>query len=476
MLTKKDMRPYQRRASKFVRQTSPGAGLFMDMGLGKTISTLDALVGMLGDGDINRVLLVGPKRVIQGVWRQEAKKWEHTRKLSFKLLQGNERQRLMAMNSKAQIHLINPENLRWLLYVLKHYMKRKDFVFPYDMLVIDESGMFKSPSSKRFGTLRFMIKRFERRLILTGKPTPKGLLDLWSQIFILDEGQRLCGTVGRYRARFFTPAGYKDHDYEPDEGAEEKITRLISPIILTLRAEDYLDLPPVIVKNEFVDLPPRARAQYEKLQKEMFLALEEGDVVADNAAALTSKCHQLANGHLFIEQEEGYLGPKKWAVVHNEKIEALKEIAESTEENLLVPYYFKPDLLRLRKAFPKAPAIADAKNERQLGALQDAWNAGKHRMMFIHPQGGGHGLNLQFGGNRIVFFSLLWGHDPYSQVIERIGAARQAGLRDHVMVSHILARNTVDELILLAQQRKYTNERHMIKLLKDYRDVMELLS
>jgi SNF2 family DNA or RNA helicase len=475
VLSRKDLRPYQVRASKFI-VSKKHAGLFLDMGLGKTISTLTGMLDLLNSGDVNRVLLVAPKRVCQGVWRQEARKWDHTRKITFKLIQGNERQRLMSMNSKAQIHLINPENLRWLLYVLKHYMKRKAFDFPYDTLIIDESGLFKSPSSKRFTTLRFMVKRFERRYILTGKPTPKGLEDLWSQIFILDEGERLGGEVGRFRARFFSPSGYMGYGHEADEGSEEKITRLIAPIVLTMRAEDYLDLPPVIVKNEYIDLPPRARAMYEKLQKEMFLALEEGDVVAENPAALTSKCHQLANGHLYIEQEEGSLAPKTWAVIHNEKIEALKEIAESTSENLLVPYYFKPDLARLRKAFPKAPAIADAKNERELTALQNAWNKGKHRMMFIHPQGGGHGLNLQFGGNRIVFFSLLWGHDPYDQVIQRIGAARQVGLRDHVMVSHILARDTVDELILLAQQRKYNNERHMIKLLKDYRDMMELLS
>jgi SNF2 family DNA or RNA helicase len=470
VLQRHNLRNYQRRAVEFVKQKKQ-AGLFLDMGLGKTISTLTAVSDLLHHGEVNRVLLVAPLRPAQGVWRQEARKWGHTKHLTFKLLTGNERQRLLALNSKAQIHIINVDNLRWLLYVLKSMVRKNGW--PYDMLVIDESSMFKTPGSKRFGTLRHHIQRFERRLILTGTPAPKGLLDLWSQIFILDKGQRLGEQVARYRSRFFSPSGYMGYGYSPDEDAEAKIMGLVSPLILSMRAEDWLDLPPAIEQNIWVDLPPAARKMYTTLEKEMFLELESGSTEALSAASLSSKCWQLANGALFLETAEG---ARTWQAVHDAKLEALQEVIEFTAGNILVAYWFKPDLARLRSMYPKAPCIADCKNEKQLNALQDAWNAGKHPVMFIHPQGGGHGLNLQGGGNTLVFFSMLWGREAFAQVKERMGQARQVGLRDHVNYKYILARDTVDEVMLATQHTRQTDERRIIKLLRDYRDVKELLA
>lgn len=469
MLQRHNLRNYQRRAVDFVKE-KPHAGLFLDMGLGKTVSTLTAVSDMLAKGTITRVLLVAPLRPAQGVWRQEARKWGHTKHLTFKLLTGNERQRLLAIKSKAQIHVINVDNLRWLLYVLKSMVRKNGW--PYDMLVIDESSMFKTPGSKRFGTLRHHLQRFKRRLILTGTPAPKGLLDLWSQIYILDKGERLGEQVSRYRSRFFSPSGYMGYGYTPDEDAESKIMGLVSPLILSMRAEDWLDLPEIIDQEIWVDLPPKARTQYRTLEKEMFLQLESGSTEALSAASLSSKCWQLANGALFLETETGV---RTWQAVHDAKLEALQEIIEFTAGNILVAYWFKPDLARLRSLYPKAPCIADAKNERQLNQLQNDWNAGKHPVMFIHPQGGGHGLNLQGGGNTLVFFSMLWGREAYAQVKERMGAARQLGLRDHVNYKYILARDTVDEVMLATQHARHTDERRIIKLLRDYRDVKEIL-
>jgi len=471
MLQRNDLRSYQRRAVDFLKKTRR-AGLFLDMGLGKTISTLTAYSDLLDKGVVNRVLLVAPLRPAQGVWRQEARKWAHTRHLTFKLLTGNERQRLLALNSQAQIHIINVDNLRWLLRVLKSRVKK--YGWPYDALVIDESSMFKTPGSKRFSSLRWWLKKFDRRTILTGTPAPKGLLDLWGQVFILDEGQRLGAQVERYRSRFFHPGGFKGYGYVADDDAEQKILELISPLILTMRAEDWLELPPTIKQEVYVDLPPAARTVYRKLELEMFLEMEKGSTEALSAASLSSKCWQLANGFIYLDDDAG---EKTWQAVHDAKLEALKEVIDGVGGNVLVAYWFKPDLARLRAAFPKAPAIADCKNERSLQKLQDEWNAGKHRVMLVHPQGAGHGLNLQGGGNVLVFYSMLWSREYYAQVIERIGAARQIATgRDHVMIKHLITRDTVDEVMLMTQRMRHADERRAIRLLKEYREVQELLT
>ena len=470
MLQRKDMRNYQRRATDFIKRTRR-AGLFLDMGLGKTISTLTALSDMLEGGVINRVLLIAPLRPTQGVWRQEARKWQHTKHLTFKLITGPEQKRLMALKSQAQIHIVNVDNMRWLLRVLRSQERRNGW--PYDTLVIDESSMFKKAATKRFTSIRHQVKRFDRRVILTGTPTPKGLLDLWSQIFILDEGQRLGAQVERYRSRFFTSAGFKGYGYSPDDDAQTKITELISPIILTMRAEDWLELPPTIKQEVYVDLPPSAMKLYRKLEDEMFLEMEMGSTEALSAASLSAKCWQLANGFIYLEDGAG---EKVWQATHDTKLEALEEIIDGVGGNVLVAYWFKPDLARLRAKYPKAPCIADCKNERALEKMQAEWNAGKHPVMFVHPQGAGHGLNLQVGGNTIVFYSMLWAREYYAQVIERIGAARQISTgRDHVMVKHIIARNTVDQVMLATQRERHANERRTMQLLKEYREVQDLL-
>lgn len=468
MLFRKDLRTYQTRAVEFLKSV-PCAGLFLDMGLGKTVSTLTAVKDMIDAGTVKRVLLVAPLRPAQGVWRQEAKKWAHLRGMTFKLLTGSEPQRLLALNSNAQIHIINVENLHWLIHTLKAKYKKD---WPYDTLIIDESSMFKTANAKtRFGVLRYYINRFKRRIIMTGTPAPKSLLDLWAQIYILDGGKRLGDRVDRYRSRFFSPSGYMGYGYTPDEGAEEKITELISDIILTMRAEDWLDLPEIMEETVWVDLPPKARKMYSDLEKEMFIELAEGSTEALSAASLSSKCWQMANGKIYLEDSKG---SRITHVTHDAKVSALKEIIDGVSGNVLVAYWFKPDLEQLVKAFPKAPNITGVKGKR-FDQLQDEWNAGKHPIMFVHPQSGGHGLNLQGGGNVLVFYSMLWGREAYAQVKERIGASRQVGLRDHVMYKYIAARDTVDEVMLLVQKERQTNERRMIKLLKDYREAQEIL-
>lgn len=470
MLFRSQMRGYQNRAAAFIRRRRQ-SGLFLDMGLGKTVSTLTAIVDLIKERAVKRVLVISPLRPAEGVWRQEAKKWQHTKHLTFKLLTGNERQRLLSLNSSASVHIINPENVRWLMMELKR--RRRTHGWPYDMLVVDESSMFKSAKAKRFSSIRPYLHNFERRVILTGTPMPKSLLDLWTQCFILDLGMRLGDTVSRYRSRFFHSAGFKGYGYEADEGSEEKILTLIAPMVLTMRAEDYLELPPTIKQNIWVDLPPKARKMYEQMEEEMFLELEMGTAEGITEAAVMQKCWQIANGAIFLEDA---MGERTWQAVHDAKLHALDEVVEGSGGNKLVAYYFKPDLARLKSMYPKAPCITGLKGK-PFERLQDEWNAGKHPIMFIHPQSGGHGLNLQFGGNTLIFFSLLYAHEPYRQVCERIGAARQVGGRfDHVMIKHILARDTVDEVMLTVQQQRYTAERRIVKALRDYRDVQEMLA
>ncbi len=471
MLKREQMRKYQNRAANFLKR-NPESGLFLDMGLGKTVSTETALADLLADCEVRRVLVVGPLRVVQGVWQQEAQKWEHLRHLTFKLIEGNEEQRLRCMQSKADIHLINVENFRWLLYSLKSVSRRKDFVWPYDALVIDESSMFKSAKAKRFMTLRHMLWRFDRRHILTGTPTPNGIEDVWSQMMIVDRGATLGSSVKRFRQRFTEPSGYMGYKRTPVEGAHEKVAQLIAPKVLTLRAEDWLELPPMIKTDIWVDLPPKARSLYDKMEREMFIKIEKAETAAAHAGAVMAKCHQIANGAVFLEEQ----GVKVWKPVHDAKLAALDEVLAETGTNSLIAYYFEHDLERLTKKYPKFPVLAECKNQRQLDAVQRDWNAGKFRGMFIHPQGQGHGLNLQDGGHSIIFYSLLFGHEAYRQVIERIGQARQVGKADRVLCRHILARDTVDEALLDAQRRKYDNERGFIRAIKEYRDVKNLLA
>lgn len=470
-MKREQLRGYQKRAVSFLKK-NPESGMFVDMGMGKTVSMLTALNDLFADCEIHRVLVVAPLRVVQGVWQQEAQKWEHLRGLTFRLIEGDETKRWKLVHSKADIHLINVENFRWLLYSLKSVSRRKEFVWPYDTLVIDESSMFKSAKAKRFNTLRYMLWRFQRRHILTGTPSPNGIEDVWSQMMIVDEGKRLGTSVKRFRQRFTEPSGYMGYKRTPVEGAAEKVAQLIAPVIMTLRAEDWLDLPPLIPNNVWVDLPPAARKLYDRMEREMFIEIDNAEAAAVHAGVVTSKCHQIANGAVYMDQG----GQQVWKAVHDAKLNALAEAMEEIGSNSLITYYFGPDLERLTKKFPKFPVVAECKNQRQLDALQRDWNKGKHRGMFIHPQGAGHGLNLQDGGYSLIDFSMLFGHEAYRQVLERIGPARQVGKAKRVLRTHILARDTVDEAMLAAQQRKFDNERGFIKAIKEYRELKTLLA
>lgn len=474
MLQRRQLRKYQNRAVSFVKERKHCA-LFLDMGLGKTISLLTAITELQKEREINRVLLVAPVRVMYGVWRQEARKWEHTKHLRFKLLHGKEYYRLMALRSTADIHIINPEQLAWLIKVLSAYCKRKSFEFPYDMLAIDESSMFKNYKALRFKKLKPLLGKFDRRVIMTGTPSPNGLMDLWSQMYIVDQGQRLGTAMDRYRRRFFNQADYNGYKYEADEGAEHTINKLIGPVVLCMQAEDYIDMPKIVENVVYVDLPPDARAKYDKFEQEFFLEFDKGHVVdAESAATLSMKCQQMANGMVYVdeEDEDGSIVARHVTRIHSAKLEALQEIRDGTGDQLLIGFTFRHDLIGLRKMFPKAESMGGGgrSSPRDTARIISAWQQRKVGELLVHPASAAHGLDgLQHASHTIVNFGLTYSLEWHLQLMRRIQRPGQPN--PFVIAHYIIARNTVDEAIYAAIKRKAKGQQGVIDALKEYRVV-----
>jgi SNF2 family DNA or RNA helicase len=465
MWTIKRFYKYQWEGFWFVVQRA-FCGLFLDMGLGKTVIMLSVIKHLKHIGALKKpVLIVAPVRVIHNVWAQEAAKWRHTRSLRFSLVHGNQKERMAALNEIADVYLINPEGLKWLLELLDNRKAKENW--PFSWLVIDESSKFKAAGTKRFRKLRHMVRLFNRRTILTGTPTPNSLLDLWAQVFIVDEGERLGPSYERYKDRYFYQADYQGYDIQPRNGCDDEIMEAIGDCMLRMEAEG---VPPVIYNDVAIDLPPAARRHYEELEEEMFLELEAGSVEALNAASLSGRCHQLANGAIYVTDEEG---AKVWTPVHDAKIEALQDIIDETGSPVIVTYNFKHDLARLRAAFPKAPVLGDAK---KLGATIKGWQQNRYPVLLAHPANAAHGLDgLQHGnGHTIVFFSLTWSREQHDQLIARIGGARgkHAG-KKNIVVHYIRARDTVDDAIMLSGQRKDRTQRGLLNALKEYRRVRQ---
>lgn len=440
MRTRQELRGYQRRAISFVKRRRYGA-LLIDMGLGKTIIMLTAILDMLLSREIGSVLVVAPIRVIQAVWRQEAREWQHTRKLTFSLVHGNPAERLAALRKPAHIHLINPEGLKWLTTV----MGRRPW--PWDMLVVDESTEFSAPKiTVRFRSLRKGLRHFKRRYVMTGTPTPRSLLQVWPQMFLADLGASLGQKFSEFKKNHFYKTGYMGYKLEPKDGSEDIIAEAMSRRVVRLRAEDWIEVPELVTVPIWVDLPPAARELYERLEQEMFLEFEnyslDGDeeAVAETAATLSMKCRQIANGILFTSNVE--TGARSWRPIHDAKLEALQEIErEIYGEPMLVAYVFKPDVLRIKAAMPKYVAF-DKKNVER---LVDQWNAKKLPGLILHPANSKYGLNLQKGGNHLAWLGGTFSRLQYDQLIGRL---RRSGQTKKVYNYLILARNTVDEVVL----------------------------
>lgn len=433
---------YQQRAVHFILER-PAAALFMEMGLGKTLVTLTALAELFDRCEIDRVLVIAPKRVAESTWPAEITKWNHTRHLGYALAVGDARARRAAVLAGKPITIINRENVPWLV---EAFGKR----WPFDAVVIDESSSFKDPSTARFKALRRVRGQIDRMVLLTGTPAPNSLLELWPQMWLLDRGEALGRTFTGFREAFFV-SDYMGYRWTPRPGAEAEIYRRIEPLALTLRQEDWLELPERVDNVIRVELPARAQQQYREFEREYLLPVASGErISAANAAVLAGKLLQLANGAAYVDEGEG-----AFEEIHAAKLDALEELAEDGAP-VLVAFQFRSDLARLRRRFPRARPLLGPRD------IED-WNAGRVPMLLAHPASAGHGLNLQAGGSRIVWFGLTWSLEQYQQFNARL---HRQGQRRGVIVHHLVAGGTVDEDVIRALQAKEAGQNALLDALR----------
>ena len=436
--------------------------LFLDMGLGKTVITLTAVNDLIFNRlQVARCLVVAPKKVAEDTWIREQAKWDHLKLLRVQSVLGNRNQRIRALNSPGNVYVINRENVPWLV---DYY--RNDW--PFDMVVIDESSSFKSHKAKRFKSLKNIRGHMKRLVELTGTPSPNGLTDLWAQLYLLDGGKRLGRTLTEYHNNYFTPASRNRttiFSYEPLPGAEEKIREQIQDICISLSAKDYLDLPERIDNYRYVMLDSHARKLYRELEREKILELPEGVLDAGSAAVLSGKLLQLANGAIYRTEEkhteERLIQTKEVIEIHNNKIEAFLELVEELNGNpALVFYNFQHDLYRLEKALKKSKL--------RLARLQtaediSAWNRGQIDLLFAHPASVAYGLNLQEGGNDIIWFGLNYSLELYQQANARL---HRQGQKYRVRIHHLIVSDSVDEDVINALQKKGDCQATLLEALK----------
>lgn len=435
---------YQQFATDFILNQSICC-LMLDMGLGKTVITLTALWQLALDSfDVSRVLVIAPKRVAEDTWPKELAKWEHLTGLTSSLVLGSAAERKAALQRKAFLYIINRENVAWL--VKNHY-------WDFDMVVIDELSSFKSNKAERFKAMKKVRPMVTRIVGLTGTPAPNTLLDLWPQMYLMDMGQRLGRFIGGFRDRFFLPDKRNReiiYSYKPREGVEDAIYALISDICISMKAADYLDMPERIDNRIEVSMSPKEQKLYDDFQKDMVLSIDDEELDAANAAALSNKLLQMANGAVYGED-------KKIIPIHDRKLDALEDLVEAANgKPLLVAYWYKHDLQRIKARFKNARCIDTAKDI-------DDWNAGKIPLALIHPASAGHGLNLQDGGCTIVWFGLTWSLELYQQLNARLW---RQGQKHTVVIHHIVTKGTHDEDVMWALENKDTRQSALIEAVR----------
>lgn len=445
MLSRTNLHDYQSRAVDFIIDRKR-CGLFLEMGLGKTASTLTAIRDLISAAMVRKALVIAPLRVANSVWKQEAQKWSHLKNLRISVCTGNSKQRLAALQFDADIYVINRENVDWLVETVRR-------PWPFDMVVVDESSSFKNPGAQRFKAMRRILPDTEYMVLLTGTPSPNGLLDVWAQMYLIDFGQALGRTMTSYKQRFFE-SDYMGYKWTPRDGSASKIHDLMSPHVIHMSAEDYLDLPDRIDLIEHVQLRPGILEAYKKFEKSLLAELPSGEVVeALTAAVLANKLLQYANGCMYTSED------KSWSEIHSDKLDRLEEIIEDNpNENLLVAYNYQFDLQRLQARFPQA-RVLDKQQE-----TIDAWNRGEIKLLLAHPASAGHGLNIQLGGNFIVWFGLNWSLELYQQFNARL---HRQGQMNTVRVLHIVASGTIDERVLSVLSMKNATQNALLLALKD---------
>ena len=437
---------YQAYAINYI-ETHPIAAVLLDMGLGKTVISLTAIADLLFDSfEAHRILVVAPLRVARDTWPAEIAKWEHLQHLTYAVCVGTPKERRMALLSGADITIINRENLGWLI-------DSSGFDFDYDMVIIDELSSFKNHKSKRFQSLMKVRPKVKRIIGLTGTPSSNGLMDLWAEFKLLDFGERLGRFITHYRNNYFVPDkrnGEIIYSYKPMPYAEDAIYRRISDITISMKSTDHLQMPELITSQYEVQLSEEEEKRYEELKADFILELPEGEITAANAASLTGKLSQLANGAIY--DDDGNI-----IEFHDRKLDALEDLIEAANgKPLLVAYWFKHDLQRIKKRF----------NVREIKSSKDItdWNNGDIPVAVIHPASAGHGLNLQAGGSTLIWFGLTWSLELYQQTNARLW--RQGQTSGTVVIEHIITKGTIDERILKALSLKEVTQNALIDAVK----------
>ena len=436
---------YQAFATEFIL-THPISAILLQMGFGKSVITLTAIYDLCLDSfQIRKTLVIAPLRVCTSTWPAEIRKWDHLEGLTYSLAIGTEAERKAALMQSADIHIINRENVQWLI-------EESGLPFDYDMVVIDELSSFKSYQAKRFKSLMKVRPLVKRIVGLTGTPSSNGLMDLWAEYRLLDMGKRLGRFITHYRDEFFQPDkrnGIQVFSYKPKPGAEDEIYQRITDITISMKSADYLKMPECVMNEIHVTLSDEERRIYTQLKSDLVVTLEGREIDAANAAALSGKLCQMANGAIYGED-------KRAIHLHDQKLDALEDLIEGANgKPVLVAYWYKHDLDRIQKRF----AVREIKTSRDI----DDWNAGTIPVGLIHPASAGHGLNLQAGGATLIWFGLTWSLELYQQTNARLW---RQGQRETVVIHHIITRGTIDEQIMRALKRKEGTQSALIEALK----------
>ncbi|MEK5052061.1 DEAD/DEAH box helicase [Niallia sp. FSL K6-0212] len=441
---------YQRYCIERVLDT-PALGLLLDMGLGKTVITLTAVNDLKYNRfAVNKILVIAPKKVAESTWVKEASKWDHLKLLRFSTVLGSQAKRIKSLNTPADIYVINRENVPWLVEYYKN-------AWPFDMVIVDEFSSFKNHQAKRFKSLKWVRPHIKRIVGLTGTPAPNGMLDLWAQVYLLDGGERLGKTITGFRERYFEP-DQRNRDrvftYSPKQGADERIQQLIGDICVSMKAEDYLELPDIVFNTVPIILDSKAEKAYNKLETEMLLQVDETTIDAGSAAVLTNKLLQLCNGAVYDEE-------RNVVNIHDCKLEAFMELIEGLNgKPALVFYNFQHDKDRIKKALVKTNLRV-----RELKTPQDEtdWNNREIDILLAHPASAAYGLNLQQGGNHVVWFGLNWSLELYQQANKRL---HRQGQTEKVIIHHLTVSGGVDEDVVRALENKTNTQDDLMAALK----------
>ena len=442
---------YQQRATRFLIDHRYTA-LFLDMGLGKTVATLTALQQLKDDYlEIDKTLVIAPKSVARNTWTGESHKWDHLKGLSISVVMGTDAQRRKALQAEADIYVINRDNVTWLVDYCCN-----NGTWPFDSVVIDESSSFKNPQSRRFKSLRKMRPQIRRMVLLTGTPSPNGLMDLWAQLNLLDQGKRLGRTLTMYRQEYFRPGRHNGHivyEWIPKPGARERITEKISDICLSMQAEDYLEMPDLIQAGTTIALTEEEMAGYRDFEKEQLMEVDETQIEAVTAAALSNKLLQYSGGAVYDTEQN-------WHKVGESKMEALSDLLEATEEPVLVYYAYQHELERMKEAFSSYGPVVFKGEPKVL----QAWNRGEIRLMLCHPASVAYGLNMQEGGRIIVWYTPTWNLELYEQANARL---YRQGQDKPVLLYHIVAAGTLDERVMDALEGKGDCQTALLRRIKE---------